>query len=183
MRWRIAAVLVLLCWLVPQASARPDAAEMLAAAASSGMAPYAFYISATRRVPAGSSAALEAAERSLRGVENAHVSQSVGADEAVIAVAIVCPPEESKVNEAVRRIYSALGRQAEIIVCLTGRASGEQADDWTLLPTRMLAALSDVALEGAQTVGFVSHTGEWAQAAVRRNGDAYLGVPIIPLDY
>lgn len=180
MRRRIAAFLAFLCWLAPQPSAKPDVREMLAAAAHSGLTPHAFYISAQRRVDGDASALYGAAQRCLRGTENAQVLRTVGDQSAVVAVAIVCPPDVRAAEENVRRLYSTLGRQAEIVVCLTGRS---QASEQGALSLLILDALADVALEGIETDGFVSHTGEWAQVAIRKNGDAYLGVPLIPLDY
>lgn len=180
MRRRIAALLAILCWLTPQTSAKPGAGEMLAAALQSGLTPHAFYISAQRRVNGDASALYGAAQRCLQGVENAQVLRTVGEQYAVVAAAIVCPPNVRAAEENVRRLYSALGRQAEVIVCLTGRSDASEQD---ALSERLLTALADTALEGVETDGYVSQTGEWTQVAVRTNGDAYVGVPLIPLDY
>jgi len=158
-----------------------NAWTMLFAAKESGMTPTAFYASGTLIVGDDATVVANAAKRALRGIPNARVEQTESDGLNCVAVSIACPPDPWSAAETLHRINSALGMRASVTLCLAGRSSGSEAKTASL---SMLAALGVEMLDAFDhDARFASACGRGAQTAVRANGEAYIGVPWIPIDF
>ena len=177
---RIALAVMVIALLLPRSQTQPDARSILSAAHHSGMIPQAFYLYAERIIPGDGESLFRAAEQCLVGVPNAQVDRTMNADAACVAVAITCAPNAWAVAETMHRIGNVLGSQASITLCLTGQTNAQNPEQMAQM---LLLAFSDPPREGIASASYASFTGEIAQAAVRANGDTYLGIPIVPLDY
>lgn len=162
---------------------------MLFAAKRSGMNPTGFYASGSVVVNGGGEAVLEAARRVLRGVPNAQAETTEFGGVACVAVSIVCAPDPWAAAETLHRIQSALGWRADVTLCLVGRAAwaGERHESISgKIAEDILSALGDEprsVISGMAANGYVSAMGEKYQTAVRANGEIYIGMPRIVLDY
>jgi hypothetical protein len=163
------------------------------------MIPTAFYASGTVVTPNDGASRLEAARRVLKGVPNAQAEQTVSEGVACLTVSVVCTPDPWAAAEALHRIQSALGIGTRITLCLVGRgeptAEGSSESNtneaqiffgqaYEEAAIRLLRAMGDEPIrEAASGANYASVSGAAVQTAVRATGEAYIGVPWIPLDY
>ncbi|MDR2657809.1 MAG: hypothetical protein LBB86_08305 [Oscillospiraceae bacterium] len=141
---------------------------MLKADADCGVVPYAFYVTGDIVVALADAAAYErAARRAFIGSGSSAVEVGVTqtGGMACVAVSVTIPPNERQAAETVRRIRTAFGSSASVAVCLTG---------YTNEPTGSFAIESALRLAGGT---------DGMNAAVRENGEVYLGMPWIPITY
>ncbi|MDR2505925.1 MAG: hypothetical protein LBD16_07460 [Oscillospiraceae bacterium] len=198
----IAVLLILPTFLIPPLIRNRDgepvsARALLDAAKESGMNATAFYLSGTVTVRREEeSAAVNAARRILLGVTNAEVSSTANGELAAITISVSCEPSAWSASQAMHQIQSALGRRADITLCLVGSKRGNSSSESVSTDVsietaaQILAALGDSPIRIANDVSgeqYVSVSGRASQVAtVPRSGaddEIYIGSPYIPLDY
>lgn len=176
----LAAICAICCLFWPADGEERTAAALVDAALQGGMSPQALYLRADAVFEGDATSVIGWAKQVAASLPGGEIAIKQDARQTRIAIGAVYPPDGLMAEAGARQLRNALGQQVHIAYCIVGDTDGT---DHALSAQNMLFALSDVPIEGMRAERLSSLTGEWAQAAVRADGKAYLGMPLIPMDY